>query len=54
MHPWVKRIYIFQMKGPTLFQEEINTKKQKYIDKFKKSSSNSVVFEFGIIFIIGI
>ena len=28
-----------QMKGPTFFQGEIITKKRKYIDKIKKSSS---------------
>ena len=31
---WHKTSLLVQMKGPAVFQEEINTKYRKYIDKF--------------------
>ena len=37
-HPWVMRIQICSNEGLTLFQEEIITKKRKYIHKIYKSS----------------
>ena len=45
-HLWVKSLKFVQMKGPALFQGEIISKLQKYIDKFKKSSSPEPLGQF--------
>ena len=41
-HFWVKMIQV-QMKGHTLFQGEIITKKRKYIDEIQKSSPEQLI-----------
>ena len=35
-HPWVKGIQVCSNEGPSLFQDEIIQKQQKYIDEIKK------------------